>query len=201
MKNCFSFLSLDKECADWPSEKPVFVDVGGGTGQQCVAIKEKFPDLPGKVILQDLPAVVAGAKLPEGMEAMAYDFFTPQPVKGNRKSQSHFCSFSNIKIGAKYYYLRAIMHDHADDECIQILRNIVAAMTDESTLLLDEIVVPNKNVEWYVTQTDLAMMVQFSSTERTEEQWRKLLAKAGLKVKGITTYTYSFGLSIIAATK
>ena len=93
------------------------------------------------------------------------------------------------------------MHDHADDKCLEILKNVVDAMTDESTLLLDEIVVPNKKVDWYVTQTDLAMMVQFSATERTEDHWRHLLKKAGLTVNSITTYTYAFKLSIIAATK
>ncbi|KAF1950753.1 o-methyltransferas-like protein [Byssothecium circinans] len=184
VKNCFSFLSLDKECENWPAERPVFVDVGGGTGQQCIALKEKFPELPGTVILQDLPTVVAGVELPEGIKVHAYDFFTPQPVKG-----------------AKYYYLRAIMHDHADDKCLEILKNIVDAMTDESTLLLDEIVVPDQDVDWFVTQTDLAMMVQFSSMERTEEQWRRLLSEAGLKVREIITYTHSFRLSIIVATK
>lgn len=93
------------------------------------------------------------------------------------------------------------MHDHADDKCLKILQNVKEAMGEESTLLLDEIVVPNKNVEWLITQTDLAMMTQFSSVERTEEQWRELLAKAGLKVKGITTYTHSFKLSIIECRK
>ena len=84
LKNCFSFLSLGDESKEWPGDGAVFVDVGGGTGQQCVALKEKFPDLPGKVILQDLPAVIAEAKLPEGIETMVYDFFTPQPVKGEK---------------------------------------------------------------------------------------------------------------------
>jgi demethylsterigmatocystin 6-O-methyltransferase len=36
------------------------------------------------------------------------------------------------------------MQDHADDKCLEILKNIADAMTNESTLLLDEIVVPNK---------------------------------------------------------
>jgi demethylsterigmatocystin 6-O-methyltransferase len=93
------------------------------------------------------------------------------------------------------------MHDHADDKCLEILKNIADAMTNESTLLLDEIVVPDKNIEWFVTQTDLAMMVQFSSIERTEGHWRRLLAEAGLKIKTITTYTHAFRLSIIEATK
>jgi demethylsterigmatocystin 6-O-methyltransferase len=92
MNNCFSFLPIDKECENWPTDRPVFVDIGGGTGQQCAAIKEKFPDLPGKVILQDLPAVVAEAKLPEDIETMAYDFFTPQPVKGKQSLALRPCA-------------------------------------------------------------------------------------------------------------
>jgi demethylsterigmatocystin 6-O-methyltransferase len=74
-------------------------------------------------------------------------------------------------------------------------------MTDESTLLLNEIVVPDEKVSWYVTQTDLGMMVQFASTERTEGQFRELLAKAGLEVRRVTTYTHAFQLSVIAALK
>lgn len=93
------------------------------------------------------------------------------------------------------------MHDYSDEKCLEILKNVVDAMSDESTLLLDEIVVPNKDVSWYITQTDLAMMVQFSAMERTELQWRDLLTKSGLNVEKITTYTYSFQLSIITATK
>lgn len=82
VKNCFNFLNVGEEAKAWPTDKAVFVDIGGGTGQQCVEIKKKFPDLPGRVILQDLPAVVAEAKVSDGIEAQAYDFFTPQPVTG-----------------------------------------------------------------------------------------------------------------------
>ncbi|KAI1123674.1 S-adenosyl-L-methionine-dependent methyltransferase [Nemania abortiva] len=32
-----------------------FVDVGGGLGQQCKLLKSMYPDLQGRVILQDLP--------------------------------------------------------------------------------------------------------------------------------------------------
>lgn len=81
------------------------------------------------------------------------------------------------------------------------MTNVVDAMSDELTLFLDEIVVPDKNVEWYVTQTDLAMMAQFPATERTETQWRQLLEKARLKVREIVTYMYGFNLSIIKASK
>lgn len=38
------------------------------------------------------------------------------------------------------------MHDHADEKCLEILRYLVDAMDHESTLLLDEIVVPNEDI-------------------------------------------------------
>jgi len=50
------------------------------------------------------------------------------------------------------------MQDHFDDKCLAILKNVVDAMSDESTLLLDEMVVPDKNVGWYIIYIDLAMM-------------------------------------------
>ena len=67
-------------------------------------------------------------------------------------------------------------------------------------LLLDEIVMPNSKVEWYVTQTDLAMMAQCASMERTESEWEQLLASVNLKIRKIITYTHTFRLSLIVAT-
>jgi hypothetical protein len=44
-------------------------------------------------------------------------------------------------------------------------------------------------------------MVQFASTERTEGNLRKLLGRARLKLRAITTYTHAFRLSVVAAVK
>ena len=63
-------------------DRPIFVDIGGGIGHQCLAFKSRFPDSPGRVILQDLPAVIAQAIPIQGVEAMAHDFMVEQPVKG-----------------------------------------------------------------------------------------------------------------------
>ncbi|KAL8765745.1 MAG: hypothetical protein Q9209_007252 [Squamulea sp. 1 TL-2023] len=62
---------------------PLFVDVGGGIGHQCVALKSKLPHLPGRVILQDLDAFISQAMEGTGIEAMVHDFMTEQPVKGD----------------------------------------------------------------------------------------------------------------------
>lgn len=63
-------------------ETPIFVDVGGGIGSQCAILKKKLPDLPGRVILQDLPVVLQHALSTEGVEITAHNFWTEQPVKG-----------------------------------------------------------------------------------------------------------------------
>lgn len=63
--------------------KAAFVDVGGGSGQQCVAFKEKLPLIKARIVLQDRPDVLAKALESEGIEKMEYDYLTEQPVKGN----------------------------------------------------------------------------------------------------------------------
>ena len=63
-------------------ETVTFVDVGGAMGHQCMAFKQRFPHLQGRVILQDLPQVIARVPKIDGVEAMGHDFWTPQPLKG-----------------------------------------------------------------------------------------------------------------------
>lgn len=60
----------------------MIVDVGGGYGHEIKAIKARYPTLPGRMILQDMPNTIAQALDVEGMEVTSHDFFTPQPVKG-----------------------------------------------------------------------------------------------------------------------
>lgn len=76
------FEALIKTDAVIDAETPVFVDVGGGIGSQCAILKEKLPNLPGRVILQDLPVVLEHALSTEGVEITAHNFWCEQPVKG-----------------------------------------------------------------------------------------------------------------------
>lgn len=70
------------------AETPVFIDVGGGIGSQCAILKAKLPDLPGRVILQDLPVVITHALDTEGVENTAHNFWTEQPIKGMDRSET-----------------------------------------------------------------------------------------------------------------
>lgn len=72
----------------------LFVDIGGAHGHQTIGLKQKYPDQPGRFVLQDQGFVVEQVKatpLPgfEGIEAQAHDFFTPQPLKGRSSAPQH----------------------------------------------------------------------------------------------------------------
>ena len=59
------------------------VDVGGGLGHDLFELKAKHPNLKGRLILQDQPAVLQQIEDDTGaIELVSHDFFTPQPVKG-----------------------------------------------------------------------------------------------------------------------
>ena len=51
-----------------------------------MSLKQHFPGLPGKVVLQDLEEVIRDAvengTVDDGVQTMVHDFFTSQPVKG-----------------------------------------------------------------------------------------------------------------------
>ena len=64
----------------------MFVDVGGGYGHEVQEIKKRYPDLPGRMILQDLPETISQITAAPNTEAMAYNFFTPQLIRGERNS-------------------------------------------------------------------------------------------------------------------
>jgi len=149
-------------------DEVAIVDVGGGLGQVLITLREKFPSLPGKMIVQDLPVVVesiAPASLPTNISAQGHDFFAEQPVKG-----------------AKAYYLRAVLHDWPDKQAGQILEKIREAMSEESVVLVNEVTIPEYGVSLLASQMDLNMMTGFASLERTERQWRSLLEGAGLEL-------------------
>ncbi|KAL8735675.1 MAG: hypothetical protein Q9166_000844 [cf. Caloplaca sp. 2 TL-2023] len=162
----------------------LLVDIGGGSGHVLKDFVRDPTHRTGRLILQDLPAALgdADALMKHGIEVMAYDFFTPQPVKG-----------------AKGYYLRGILHDWPDRVCREILSNTAAAMRKGySKLLLDEMVLPDTNVPPKGAMLDLTMLALETGAERTSRQWHELLASVGLRIEKI--WSTDFGLeSVIEA--
>ena len=73
-------------------ETPLFVDIGGSIGHQCVALRKKLPNVQGRIILQDLRPVIAQAIPAEGIEPMVHDFMTEQPIKGISRLRATYVS-------------------------------------------------------------------------------------------------------------
>lgn len=77
-----SVYPVEQEVSGWPDEKAVYIDIGGNIGHQCAEFKETYPDVPGRVILQDMAHSIAAALPTPGVEKMVHNFFEPQPIKG-----------------------------------------------------------------------------------------------------------------------
>jgi hypothetical protein len=63
-------------------QSPLVVDVGGNIGHDIERFREAHPEVAHRLYLEDRPEVVARSKCPDTVNHVAYDFFTPQPIKG-----------------------------------------------------------------------------------------------------------------------
>ncbi|KAF2675770.1 S-adenosyl-L-methionine-dependent methyltransferase [Lentithecium fluviatile CBS 122367] len=113
--------------------KVMFVDVGSGYGQKAIALKQEFPELLGRIAVQDPAMSIEQAPTVPGIESQAHDFFTEQPI-------NH----------AKVYYIRQCLHNWPDDACIQFLRHLGDALKPGySKLLIYKQVMPERGAsEW-----------------------------------------------------
>lgn len=166
----YDFYPVAEKLRVQQQDQVLLVDVGGGKGHDLIKFHEKHRDLAGKLIVQDLPAVIDDMSdpLPARIEAQKYDFFTPQTIRG-----------------AKAYYLRTVLHDWPDKQALEILKNIRGVMAEDSVLLINEGCLEEQGVSLFEAELDLSMMVLFASLERTQVQWNKLLEDAGFKITGI----------------
>ncbi|KAK6207292.1 hypothetical protein LQW54_007250 [Pestalotiopsis sp. IQ-011] len=140
----------------------LLVDVAGGQGYWSQQFRQEFTEYSGRIIVQDQPHVIT--KL-DGIETMAYDFFTPQPIAG-----------------AKFYYFKQILHNWDDEKSKSILANTAAAMNKDSTILINDYVLPEEKVGIRAVYMDIAMLVLLGGIERTESQWKSLVESAGLEI-------------------
>jgi demethylsterigmatocystin 6-O-methyltransferase len=111
----------------------------------------------------------------------------------------HKLTESRCLDGAKVYYFRQILHDYPDAKCIDLLHLTMAAMNEDSVILIDEMVLPETGAHWHAAQIDINMMAHLASMERTAAQWHELLGAAGLSIKGIHRYFKYIGESVIVA--
>lgn len=148
------------------------VDVAGGQGHIMQEVRRLCPSLRGRLVVQDLPSALEGVVADGGgIEFMPYDMFTPQPVRD-----------------ARAYYYRHILHDWNDEDASRLLRPVVDVLREGrrpgAKLLLVDLVLPDGGVSMQDAVRDFSMFPT-GGLERTEAQWRALLARNGLRIKKI----------------
>ncbi|KAL8967831.1 MAG: hypothetical protein Q9183_002745 [Haloplaca sp. 2 TL-2023] len=145
------------------------VDVGGGRGHDISALHQRFPDLPGRLVLQELPETFKGLPAIDGVDFMAHDMFTAQPIKG-----------------ARAYFFRNVLHDWSNSRCQEILSQTAKAMEPEySRLLIEDQVLPDRGANATQAAIDMTMYVMTGGIERTQRVWGELLDSAGLETMKI----------------
>ena len=150
------------------------MDVAGGHGYfLCEALK-RYPQMKG--ILLDRPDVVEGAK------CVLCDMRVEdrcQPVGGN--------FFEHIPAGADGYYMQHIIHDWNDEAALKILGNVRQALAGgrQGRLIVVDMVLPEDARPHPAKLLDLLMLMFPGGRERTEQEWRELLSKAGFAITRI----------------
>ncbi len=88
--------------------------------------------------------------------------------------------FDGVPAGGDLYILSHIIHDWDEDRCVRILEHCRQAKAPGAKVLIVEMVVPPPNVAHPAKMLDLVMLAVPGGRERTVEEYRALLAKAGL---------------------
>jgi len=147
------------------------VDVGGGTGTAVAEIVRAYPSIKG--INYDLPHVVSTAPQLPGVDHVGGDIFTTIP-------------------SGDAIFMKWIMHDWDDEDCIKILKNCKKAIPETGKVIIIDLVLGtdqgddiDKKKKKALDPTlgivfDLLMIAHTSGgKERTEEEWKKILWEGG----------------------
>jgi hypothetical protein len=142
------------------------VDIGGGHGTLLAVLLSAYPTLNGRLF--DQPAVVSAAErifAEAGVAARAGweggDFFTA------------------VSTGGDFYVLKSVLHNWDDEDAGRILGCCRRAMAPHARLLLAERILPIDNTASEAALFDINMLVVLGGRERTEAEYRQLLARSG----------------------
>lgn len=147
------------------------VDIGGGNGEMLAGVLAVTPHARG--VLFDLPSVIAdaqahlsGTDVADRIELVEGDFLRdPLPRGGD------------------LYVMSNIVHDWEDGRALQILSSCRAVIEDGRQLLLVEELMPTHVADAPATvASDFSMLLLTGGQERTESEYRALLAAADFEL-------------------
>ena len=147
------------------------VDVGGGHGLLLANILQRNPKMRGT--LYEAPPVVEGARNGPLQPLLDRCTLTPGDM------------FTSVPAGADAYIMKHIIHDWPDDACVKILSGCRRGVNPGGKLLVADSVITPGNEFSIGKIMDIQMMLFPGGLERTEEQFRGLLAASGWRLNRI----------------
>jgi hypothetical protein len=90
--------------------------------------------------------------------------------------------FQAVPPGGDLYVLKFILVDWKDADAVRILHNCRTAIAPDGKLLVIEMTIPDDNRPSPGQLFDLNMLVMTGGQERTESEYRALLAEAGFRL-------------------
>lgn len=148
------------------------IDVGGGHGALLRAILHENPGVKG--VVAEMPSVV-----PETRRAI-------QRAALSERCEAVECNFfQEVPEGGDCYFMKHIIHDWADKPALQLLRNIRAVIPPTGKLVLAEMVLDDSAAPHLGKLLDIEMLAFVGGKERTEREFRELLAEADFVLERI----------------
>jgi O-methyltransferase domain/Dimerisation domain len=147
----------------------VMVDVGGGNGTLIATVLRAYPGLRA-ILFDQAPAVAEAAEV-----------LRTSGVSDRCEIRTG-SAFEAVPSGGDVYVMSRVLHDWPDDKALLLLTNCRRAMSEGDVLLLVEGVLPEGITAVPRLWLDLTMMVMTGGRERTEGEWRRLLANGGFRL-------------------
>jgi hypothetical protein len=147
------------------------VDVAGGRGGFLAEVLKAYPTVRG--VLYDHPEVVK-----EPTALMAAGLMDRCEVIGGNFLES-------VPSGADAYIAKRILMDWDDEHVVTLLRMCREAMVEHGRVITINVVMPPGNQPHPGKIIDLFLMVQLRGRERTEQEFRELYQRAGLRLTKI----------------
>ncbi|XP_021866655.2 (R,S)-reticuline 7-O-methyltransferase-like [Spinacia oleracea] len=159
------------------------VDVGGGTGYLVANIVEAYPHIKG--VNFDLPQTIVNAPQYPGVTHVGGDMFDRIPPADN-------------------VIIKSVLHDWGDEEALIILKKCQEAVAQKKgkVIIVEIVLHPDRHLmsDNAAIAIDLLMMVNCGGAkERTEDEWKILLNKAGFTHFNFIPLQATLSFSIIEA--
>ncbi|WP_446039678.1 methyltransferase [Streptomyces sp. SID1121] len=158
--------------------KGTVADIGGADGTLLIEILAARPEVRG--IVFDLPSsvfaarpVIEAAGLSGRVDIVAGDFFHSVP-------------------SADFYILSAVLQDWDNSSALRILRGVSEAAPAGARLVVIDMVVPEGDAPHPTKMIDITMLGMLGGHQRSEPEWRQLLADAGFTLRRTVTGSGSY---------